>query len=264
MLLLDVVGVPEVQFGLVQLLLVLGEHDASDDVLNDHQVVVDQHEVVLVDLLDVLGQEAPLFVDHLPGRDDGGLGGLALLVFLVDFLQVLVGEYFVVEGDGVLVGLVTVDNDLQFLAVAIVKTILIIVLFLLLNVALKLPYTPLALPTQLLLLLLDALLLHLLQVEQVQLGIAFNLQRKLSVEFRQVNYVVRLLGVEADLDHILLEPSHLPVNLLRKRVVQVFHPVDKTEKLVLGLVDVLAPSDHAPDLRDDFVVLFDLKHAKRL
>lgn len=163
-----------------------------------------------------------------------------------------------------MVGLVTVDNDLQFLAVAIVKTILIIVLFLLLNVALKLFDTPLALPTQLLLLLLDALLLHLLQVEQVQLGIAFNLQRKLTVEFRQVNYVVRLLGVETDLDHILLEPGHLAVNLLRKRVVQVLHPVDKTEKLVLGLVDVLAPSDHPPDLRDDFVVLFDLKHAKRL
>lgn len=63
---LDVIRCPKIELSLVDLLLVFGVHDALDDGLYGHQVVVNEDEVVLVDLFDVLCDEPPLFVQHLP------------------------------------------------------------------------------------------------------------------------------------------------------------------------------------------------------
>ena len=85
MLFLDVVHTLKVEFGLIKFFLALGVDDALDDGLDDDEIVEYEYEVVIVDFLDILSDEASLLVEHLPVGDDLGLAGGALLMFLFEF-----------------------------------------------------------------------------------------------------------------------------------------------------------------------------------
>jgi hypothetical protein len=89
-----------------------------------------------------------------------------------------------------LIGLVTVNDDCQLITVFAVYTIFIVVFLLFLHVSLKLSDTLVTFAFELLLLLVDAFLLDILHAEKVDFGSAFDLQRKFSIEFGQVDHMV--------------------------------------------------------------------------
>lgn len=125
---------------------------------------MNEHEIVFVDFFNVLGQKSSFFVDHLPGSDDFCFAGVALMVFPLQFLEILIDEHLIVEGDGVLVRFVPIDDASKFVAPATVSAIFVIVLFLLLDIGLKLSDAPLTFEIEFLLLLYDVFLLNLFEV----------------------------------------------------------------------------------------------------
>ena len=87
-MLLDIVFLitcPQIEFGLVEFPFVFGINNALDNFLDGVEVVVHKQEIVLVNVFDMFGEIAPLFVDHLSPSDDLGLAAGTGLVFLVHF-----------------------------------------------------------------------------------------------------------------------------------------------------------------------------------
>ena len=138
MLFLDVVHTLKVEFGLIKFFLALGVDDALDDGLDDDEIVEYEYEVVIVDFLDILSDEASLLVEHLPVGDDLGLAGGALLMFLFEFWEVVVDENLIVERDGISVWFVPVDDVSQLAAVLAVYVVFLVVVFLLQHVLVEL------------------------------------------------------------------------------------------------------------------------------
>lgn len=131
--------------------LALGIDYGFDDLFNDIEVAVHKNEVDLIDIFDVFCEIASLLIYHLPTGDDFRLTVRAILVLLVQFRQILVGEYFLIEGDGILVGLVPGGDAGEFIAVYGISSILLIVHELLLAVSFEFLDDPLTFGSQLLL-----------------------------------------------------------------------------------------------------------------
>ena len=189
MLFLYVVHSFEVEFGFVKFFLTLGVDDAFDDGLYDDKIVENEYEVVIVDFLDVLGDETSLLVKHLAVGDDLGLAGRALLLFFLELGEVVVDEYLVVEGDGVSIGFIPVYYVSQLVAVLVVYLVFLVVVLLLQHVLVELVLTVQALLFQFLLLPGYAILLYFLECYYVQFCIPLDLQGKFPVQFREVGYV---------------------------------------------------------------------------
>ena len=134
---------------------------------------MDQDEVVLIDLFDVLGNETSIFVKHLPTGDDLSLYSGAFGVFLLYFRKILIREDLVVEGDGVLIGAIAIDDVGQLVAIGGVYCVFLVVGFLLLHVLLKLFDEEVTFLLEFVLLFRHVLLLDLLKVQQVDLGSPF-------------------------------------------------------------------------------------------
>lgn len=187
----------KIEFGLVEFFFVFGVDDALNDVFDGDQIVKNQKKIVFTDLLNGLIEKSSLFVKHLTICDDICLIYWAVVIFMFQLWQVLVDENFVVEGDGILIGFVTVDDDCELITVFAVYAIFIVVFLLFLHVSLKLSDTLVTFALELLLLLVDAFLLDILHAEKVDFGSAFDLQGKFSIKFRQVDHMVWLLWIQA-------------------------------------------------------------------
>ena len=224
-----------------------------------------QGHVELVDLLDVLAHPLAGLVEALRVVNDGGLKIGAVVVVAVQLVHVLVGEDLVVEGDWVLVGLEAADDLVEGCALIGVGVVLVVVALLGLQVGLVLLEEQLALLLQALLELADLLAPRALQAHQVELRVLLDLHRELPGDLGHVDHVVRAVGgVEAVLDHPLLEPRHLLVHLLREGAVQLLHLRYKLKQLVLHLLDVLHPPQQPLDVLHQTSILFYRQHLKVL
>jgi hypothetical protein len=131
-----------------------------------------------------------------------------------------------------------------------------VVLFLLQSVSLELFNARLTFTSQLVILLRYSFCLDLRQRNKVELCISLDLQRELSVQFRQSNDVVRFLVVKTIFHDEFLELGHFVVDPHRKRTVQVHHLLDKIKQLILHLLDVARTTCHPCYLIYDVLILF--------
>lgn len=97
-------------------------------------------------------------------------------MLLVQSREILVSEYFLVECDGVFVGPVHSGDAGELIAVQCILAIFLVISQFLLRVPLKFPYASLALAPEFLLNLFDVILPDVLDADEVDFGVAFDLE----------------------------------------------------------------------------------------
>lgn len=88
-----------------------------------------QYKIILIDFFDGFGEESSFFVDHLSVCDDFRFRCGALMIFFVQFREILVDEKVVVEGNWVFIRLIPVDDNGELIAFLVVDGIFMVVLF---------------------------------------------------------------------------------------------------------------------------------------
>ena len=220
-----------------------------------------QDDIILINLLDVFSHPFAGLIQPLRLVHHSRFKIAALVVFLIQLEDVLVGEGLVVEADRVVVGLAFGDHLLQDIAFLGVNGQVGSVLLLGLEVFLELLQEDVAFLLQFLLLLGDLVGLDPLEVDEVELGVLLELDGELTVYLGDVDDLVGLLGgVEGVLDDPFLKGNHLLVDLLRKSAVELLHLYYEVKQLLLDLFDVLEPPEDAADLLDQVLALFGLEH----
>lgn len=177
---------------------------------------MEENDIMFVDFFDVVRHPFTSLVQSLCFIHDSGLLIVAVIVLIVKFLNILFGEGLVIKGYRVFIGAKPSDDLVKTIALIAVDIKIAIIDLFGFHVLLELFDKELTLLFELLLLLGYVVSFDFLQVDYVDLGILFELDRKLPIDFSQVDNVVSFLGgIQTVLYYLLLKCDHFLVDLLR-------------------------------------------------
>ena len=220
-----------------------------------------QDDIILINFLDMLSHPFSGLIQPLRLIHHSRFKIAALVVFLVQLVDILFGEGLVVETDGVVVGLTFYDDLIQDIAFLCVNRKVGAIFILGFKVFFELLQEDIAFLLQFLLLLLDLIRFDGLEIDEAEFGILLELDGKFAVDFGYVDNFIGLLGgVQGVLDDSFLEANHLLMDLLGEGAVQLLDLHDEVKELLFDLFDVLQSAEDAVDLLDEVLALFGLEH----
>lgn len=153
-----------------------------------------QNDIILINLLDMLGHPLPGLIQALSLIHHSRFKIAALVVFLIQLVDILFGEGLIVETDGVVVGLAFSDDLVKDIAFLCVNWEIRTIFLLGLEILFELLQENIAFLLQFLLLFLDLIRFDGLQIDETEFGILLELDGKFAVDLGDVDDFVGLLS----------------------------------------------------------------------